>query len=130
MGRNQKEQLTAFNLVIGTLGMILIAMPWTFDEAGEPIAIWSAAFSGTLVMRLGYSAALHFREWKARAEVAIGAWLLSAPWLLHLGSLSRVTWAHIIVGLTVIGVAAVGLGIKTTQRIPLDLGRHGGARPC
>jgi hypothetical protein len=129
MGRDHNEQLAAFNLVIGTLGMILIATPWAFDIS-EPTAVWSAVFSGALVMRLGFSAAMHFREWKARAEAVIGAWLLSVPWLLHWESLSRVTWVHIIVGLAVIGVAAAGLRITTIDQTPLDLGRHRGARPC
>jgi hypothetical protein len=129
MGRDQKEQLIAFNLVSGTLGMILIATPWAFDIS-EPTAVWSAVFSGALVMRLGFSAAIHFRQWKARAEAAAGAWLLSAPWLLHWVSLSRVTWAHIIVGLAVVGVAAAGLRSTTTDQTPLDLGQHTGARPC
>lgn len=129
MGRDHNEQLAAFNLVIGTLGIILVATPWAFDVS-QPTAAWSAVFSGALVMRLGFSAALHFREWKARAEAAVGTWLLSAPWLLHWESLSRVTWAHIIVGLAVVGVAAAGLRIRTTDQTPLDFDRHGGARPC
>lgn len=130
MGRDQRKQLAAFNLVIGILGVILIATPWAFDDAGEPIAVWSAAFSGALVMRLGFSAAIHFREWKARAEAAVGAWLLSAPWLLRWENPSPVTWAHIIVGVAVIGVAVAGLRIRTNERTPLDLSRYGGARPC
>jgi hypothetical protein len=129
MGRDQKEQLTAFNLVSGTLGLILIATPLAFDVS-EPTAVWSAVFSGALVMRLGYSAAMHFREWKARAEAAVGAWLLSVPWLLHWESLSRGTLVHIIVGLAVVGVAAAGLRIRTTDQTSLDLGRNRGARPC
>lgn len=128
MRRDHREQLTAFNLVSGILGMVLIATAWVF-EIGES-AGWSAVFSGALIMRLGFSAAVHFRVWKARAAAAVGAWLLSAPWLLHWDSLSRVTWVHIIIGLAVVGLAAAGLRIGTTDQAPLDFGQHSGARPC
>jgi hypothetical protein len=129
MRRDHREQLTAFNLVSGILGMVLIATPWAF-EIGDSAAGWSAVFSGALIMRLGFSAAVHFRVWKVRAAAAVGAWLLSAPWLLHWESLSRLTWAHVIVGLVVVGLAAAGLRIGTTDQTSLDLGRDGGARLC
>jgi len=129
MGKDHREQLTAFNFISGILGMVLIAAPWAF-EIGDSAAGWSAVFSGALIMRLGFSAAVRFRVWKARAAAAVGAWLLSAPWLLHWDSLSRVTWVHIIVGLAVVGLAAAGLRTRTTDQTSLDFGRDGGARPC
>ncbi|GEP10174.1 SPW repeat domain-containing protein [Methylobacterium gnaphalii] len=129
MREDRKEQLAAFNLATGTLGMILIATPWAFDIS-EPTAVWSAVFSGALVMRLGFSTAMHFREWKARVEAAVAAWLLSVPWLLHWEKLSGVTWAHIVVGLAVAGAAAAGLRGRTADETPLDLGQCRGARPC
>jgi hypothetical protein len=129
MGRDHRRQLIAFNFVSGILGMVLIATPWAF-EIGDSAAGWSAVFSGALIMRLGFSAAMHFQIWKARAAAAVGAWLLSAPWLLYWDSLSRVTWVQITVGLVVVGLAVAVLRIGTTNQTSLDLSRDGGARPC
>lgn len=72
MGRDWKEQRAAFNLLSGLLGLVLAATPWLLGEAIDPLAVWSAVFGGALVMRLGFSAALAFRGWKAWGQAVGG----------------------------------------------------------
>lgn len=130
MGRDWKEQRTAFHLVTGAMGLALAAMPWVFDGVGGPLAIWSAVFAGALVMRLGFSAALTFCEWKVWAEAAVGAWLLAVPWLQHWDGQLRLTCAHVIVGAAVVAVAAAEIRHRKGGRTPLRGSRAQATQPC
>ncbi|MFE1599896.1 SPW repeat protein [Methylobacterium sp. ID0610] len=100
------------------------------DEVLEPLAVWSAVFGGALVMRLGFSAAMSFRAWKAWGQAVVGSWLLAGPWLLQWGGLSKMTFAHVVVGFAVVAIAAAG--IRTGKAVPMS--SHDGppraAQPC
>jgi SPW repeat len=64
------------------------------------------------VTRLGASAALRFRDWKARTQIATGLWLAGTPWLFHFEGLSQLTRVHHLVGLAVAALAVVELWIS------------------
>jgi hypothetical protein len=94
------------------LGLALFTSPWAFGETSDPIALWSAVFGGSLVIRLGASAALRYRAWKAWSEVALGFWLQCAPWLLQLTSVVWVARLHEAVGLAITALAVAELRIS------------------
>ena len=130
MGRDWKEQRTTLHLVTGALGLVLAAMPWLYVDAGGPLATWSAVFAGALVMRLGFSAALMFCEWKAWAQAAAGAWLLAVPWLQHWDGQLRLTCAHVIVGAAVVAVATAEIRYRKGGRTALRGRRVQATQPC
>ena len=130
MGRDWKEQRTTFHLVTGAMGLALTAMPWLFDEVGGPLAVWSAVFGGALVMRLGFSGALRFCEWKLWAQAVVGAWLLAVPWLQHWDGQLRLTCAHVIVGAVVVALAAAEIRNAKAGRTSLRGSRPQAAQPC
>ncbi|WP_336492641.1 SPW repeat protein [Methylobacterium nigriterrae] len=96
------------------LGLVLIASPWMLAETSDRTALWSAVFGGALVTRLGASAALCFREWKAWTQVAAGFWLAAVPWLFHFEGLSQLSRIHHMVGLGVAALAVAELWISRT----------------
>lgn len=106
---------TRFGLLCAGLGALLLLSPailgaHALPEAGRNLpGLWSAAFAGTLLVRLGLSAALRFRPWKARAMIAVGAWLVGAPWLPPFGQPTGPTLLHAALGLAVLvlGVASL-----------------------
>ncbi|WP_170268049.1 SPW repeat domain-containing protein, partial [Methylobacterium oxalidis] len=104
----------------------MLVTPQIFDEADELLAPRSAVLGGVLVMCFGFSAAVVFREWRAWAEVAVGTWLLAAPWLLHWERLSRAACAHIVVGSVVPGIAANGIGNSRAGMRPLEFSQQRG----
>ena len=100
------------NLVSAGLGLVLLTSPWMWADTSDPIALWSAVFGGALVARLGVSAALRFREWKARTQIATGVWLAGVPWLFHFEGVSQLTRIHHVVGLAVAALAVVELWLS------------------
>ncbi|AWN41561.1 SPW repeat domain-containing protein [Methylobacterium durans] len=114
LGQETKTYRAVCNLVSAGLGLVLLASPWMLAETSSPAALWSTVFGGALVMRLGSSAALRFRKWKARTQIAIGFWLAGVPWLFHFEGLSQLTRIHNLVGLAVAALAVAELWISRT----------------
>ena len=100
LGHETTTYRAVCNLVSAGLGLVLLASPWMLAETSNPTALWSAVFGGALVTRLGASAALCFREWKAWTEIATGLWLAGTPWLFHFEGLSQLTRIHHVVPVT------------------------------
>jgi hypothetical protein len=118
LGHETRTYRAVCNLVSAGLGLVLLASPWMLAETSNPTALWSAVFGGALVTRLGASAALCFREWKAWTEIAAGLWLAGTPWLFHFEDLSQLSRIHHVVGLAVAALAAVELWISRTALSP------------
>ena len=107
-----QDYRTASSLLCAVLGMALFASPWIYDELSDPAVLWSAVFGGALVIRLGLSAALRFREWKAWIKIAVGFWLALAPCLLRLERAPPVAEIHHLVGLAVVALALAELWLS------------------
>jgi hypothetical protein len=128
MQGNGREKAALYGFISDALGLLLTVTPWVFDEAGQPLATWSAVFGGALAMRLGFSTALAVREWKLRAQAVVGSWLLAAPWLLHFDGSPGTTCAHLLVGLAAVA-AAVAPVRGRGPGVPLA-GCRSDATPC
>lgn len=111
------------------------------DASRGSTAEWSALFGGAFLIRLSLSAALDFRDWKARAEMGLGLWLIASPWLLHFERLPSVTVVHYMVGLAAVGLGALGLSDRPDAAAPWsrrlqrwlgarEASHHGRARAC
>lgn len=130
LGQETRTYRAVCNLVSAGLGLVLLASPWILAETSNPAALWSAVFGGGLVLRLGASATLCFREWKAWMQIAVGFWLTAAPWLFHFDDLSQLAHIHHFVGLAVAALALAELWITSaaldqTRSMPVREGRRG-----
>ena len=104
-----RDNLTVLALLGCALGLMLMASPAFIEECRAPVPEWSALFGGALLIRISLSAALHFREWQARAETVVGFWLVASPWLLQFDRLPSATAIHEAIGFAAVGFAAVEL---------------------
>lgn len=138
---------TLLGLLSAGLGGLLLVSPALPDGGTSPVAVWSALFGGALLIRLGLSAALRFRAWKARAMIVVGAWLavnaclMSGPGLMGglglmggpgpmdasrllrvdpvpLGRLSGATVLHKAIGLAAIALGAASLKVHAGAALP------------
>jgi hypothetical protein len=118
MKATTRDTLTLLHLLGCTIGVTLMGLSWFIDEGHEATAGWSALFGGALLIRLSLSAALQFRDWKARAEMVLGIWLIASPWVLHFERLHSVTVVHHVVGLATVGLGALGLWYTSASMGP------------
>ncbi|MGV7032330.1 SPW repeat domain-containing protein [Methylobacterium symbioticum] len=114
----------------GCLGLMLTTTPWVLNEAVDALVVWNRVFGGALVIRLGFSAAIAFRAWKARGQAVVGAWLLAAPWLFAWGGRSATSCAHVVVGAAAVVLAAAGLRRGKARRISPHDHSCRAAQPC
>ena len=95
---------------IFTLALWLELSPWLFDYAGQPAATANAAVAG-----LAMALAAHFEascelpvEW---LNLAAGAWLIAAPFVLGFDSQAVPAANSVAVGAAIAGLAASGLAL-------------------
>jgi SPW repeat len=64
-----------------TLAVFSFASPWLFSYASETgrIDLWA---SSALVAAVSIAAIIAFSEWEEWVTLALGIWLVTAPWLL------------------------------------------------
>lgn len=141
MKASTRDTLPLLQLLGCAIGVGLMASSSFLDASRGPTAEWSALFGGALLIRLSLSAALDFRDWKARAEIGLGLWLIASPWLLHFERLLSAAVVHHMVGLAAIGLGALELSDKPNATTPRsrrlhrwlgarEASHHGRARAC
>lgn len=91
------------NLVLGAW---LVLAPFFGVGAANDAAAWNAYISGGLVAIFAIASLARWQPWEEWVNLAIGLWLIAAPFALGFWALAAPTWNQIIVGLAV-GVAAV-----------------------
>ena len=141
MKATTRDTLPLLQLLGCAIGVGLMASSSFLDASRGPTAEWSALFGGALLIRLSLSAALNFRDWKARAEMGLGLWLIASPWLLDFERLPSATAVHYMVGLATVGLGALGLWDRPNATAPWsrrlqrwlgarEASHHGRARAC
>jgi hypothetical protein len=87
------------------LAAFLFVSPWLFTFTGNATASWNAWICGAVIAALALSAIVWFAEWEEWITVALGAWLVIAPWVLGFSAVPAAMWAHVILGLVIIAFA-------------------------
>lgn len=64
------------------LGLILIVAPLLLDFVGDARAAWHALLAGALLFTLSAAALHRQRSWEELAVLALGLWLIAAPFVL------------------------------------------------
>ncbi|HZT48763.1 MAG TPA: SPW repeat protein [Hyphomicrobiaceae bacterium] len=103
-GRNREYPLDLYKL---GLGLFVFLSPWLFSLSYSPARI-DSAISGAVVMALSSAALIAFSDWEEWATLAVGAWLVAAPWILAFPHAAAMK-IHIGVGLVVTYLAGLEL---------------------
>ena len=88
------------------LAALLFVSPWVFSYTGESLAAWSAWIGGGVVAILAIAALVRFAEWEEWINVALGVWLVIAPWVLGFSAVAAAMWSHVILGVVIAALAA------------------------
>ena len=90
------------------LGGWLFLTPWIFGFAGGA-AGWNAWIFGAVIALFAIAALAAFAEWEEWINLAVGLWLVAAPWTLEFAGNAMAMRNHVIVGIVVAVLAAVEL---------------------
>lgn len=86
------------NLVLGGW---LIAAPFVGIGASGDVAAWNSYVSGTVVAIFAIAAIARPQMWEEWLNLAVGAWLILAPFALGFTTQQGPMWNQIIVGLLI-----------------------------
>ncbi len=87
------------------LAAFLFISPWLFAFTSNATASWNAWICGAIIAALALAAIAWFAEWEEWINVALGAWLVIAPWVLGFSAVPAAMWTHVILGLVIIAFA-------------------------
>ncbi|MGJ4993388.1 SPW repeat protein [Bradyrhizobium sp. HKCCYLR20261] len=95
---------SALDIYTLACGLFLTVAPWLFGFARAAGRI-DAAVVGTAVVALSVGGLLAFADWEEWLKVALGVWLIAAPWMLGFAHTSAM---HVSI---IIGVAVTFLSL-------------------
>jgi hypothetical protein len=84
------------------LAAFLFVSPWLFGFTSHSLASWNAWICGAVIAALALAAIVRFAEWEEWINVALGAWLVIAPWILGFTAVAAAMWTHVILGLVIL----------------------------
>jgi SPW repeat len=87
------------------LAAILFDSPWVLGFAGQPHAAWMARVTGVMIAVLALAAIVQFTVWEEWANLALGLWLIVAPWAAGFTSVAPTRWSYVVLGILVAAVA-------------------------
>jgi nitric oxide reductase large subunit len=103
------DSRTAFDVANVVAGLVLLLSPWYLGYAGETYAAWNAWIVGAAMALIAVAALVAFHQIEEWANVGLGVWAVSAPWVLGFSAVASAMWVHVIAGLAVAVLAAVSL---------------------
>ena len=95
------------NLISVVFALMLFLSPWLlgFSYTTAGLNAWAA---GLLLGLVSIVAVLSYSEWEEWVDLALGVWILAAPWALNFAD-SAATKVHVMIGLIVTALAIVEL---------------------
>ena len=87
------------------LAIWLCISPGVLSFGGDGLATSAAVFTGFLLICTEIVTLSSFRPWEEWANVLLGAWLIIAPWVLHLSG------AAVIANFTIVGTLVLALAL-------------------
>ena len=86
--------------------------------ADQPAAAWIAGVSGVLIMCCAAAALYSYGVWAEWSNLALGSWVMAAPFVLGYGSAPAFMWTHFVAGLCVASIASLQLSASRIPRAP------------
>lgn len=90
-------------------GLSLLLAPPLLGFTDTPIAAWNSWVIGAAILAVAGAALVALKEWEEWTSLVLGAWTLVSPWILGFSAVQGAAVLHVLIGLTVIAVAAVEL---------------------
>jgi SPW repeat-containing protein len=109
LGLKQKSELTAINIITAVMAVFLFFSPWLVGYRDVQIATWNAGACGLAIGLMAAFAITRLQEWEEWSNATLGLWTAAAPWILGFAGTMVAMWTHVLVGLAVLGLAAVEL---------------------
>jgi hypothetical protein len=106
---NEKGRLDRVNLGLAAL---LFISPWLLNFSGLAIAANLAWISAIVIGVLSLAAIIHFAEWEEAIILAVGVFLVVAPYWLNFAYLNSAAAAFVGIGAFVIAISFSDLWIS------------------
>lgn len=88
------------------LAACLFLSPWLLGFMGEAIPARNAWIVAAGLAVIAIAALTAFAEWEEWVNLALGAWLIIAPWMLGFAGHLEAMWTHVIFGVLTFAVSA------------------------
>lgn len=107
------KRLESTNLILG-IGLACAA----FMFAGVPAAAWNSGIVGSLIAICSAIELYRYGVWAEWSNLALGSWVVVAPFLLSFGSAPAAMWTHVLIGLCVATIAIIQLMASRRMQEP------------
>lgn len=97
------------NVLNAFLGVALFMAPWYLGLANEAAAARNAWICGGAIAVIAVLALTKAYDWEEYLNLALGAWVAIAPWVLGFADQQYVMGVHVVIGLAVAAVAGIEL---------------------
>jgi hypothetical protein len=84
--------------LVGVAGVWMIASIFVLDFHAARLAMVHTGVSGVLLVLLGLWATLRFRRWVCLASLAVGLWIVEAPWVFDFVAIRATALNTLLVG--------------------------------
>ena len=92
------------------LGVVIAISPWLAGAVESPVVVIHAIIVGLLVLSLAGMERVVLRASEEWLELACGAWLIAAPWIMGYSVVSTLASMHVVLGIMVAALALLELG--------------------
>ncbi|AZO81566.1 MULTISPECIES: SPW repeat protein [unclassified Bosea (in: a-proteobacteria)] len=100
---NGKRPQDWLNLILGAL---LFISPWMMGFLADTAPTRNAWLVGAVLAVIAIAALAAFAEWEEWVNLALGLWLIAAPWMLGFTGNFAAFWTHLTLGLLTAAVSA------------------------
>ncbi len=88
-----------------TVGAWMIFSAFVPSFAGPPAGAWASGVSGLAIAAVSAAAIVSVEFWKEWTNLALGLWLVGAPWALGFADQASPFWNFVLDGLFLVGHA-------------------------
>lgn len=99
----------AINIFNAVLGGVLFISPWLLGFRAETIPAWNAWLGGGAALLIALLAASQLYDWEEWLNLIVGLWIAASPWLLSFSGIAYAMWIHLVIGISIVGLAAMEL---------------------
>jgi hypothetical protein len=91
------------------LGIALFLAPWYLELSSETAAARNAFICGAAISVIAMLALSKSYDWEEYLNLAVGAWVTAAPWVLGFADVKFATGVHVVIGLAVVALSGFEL---------------------
>lgn len=121
--------------LVMAFGLAIALAPWVTRQTDSQAVVMNAALAGLAVMMLAELDLVHQRRWVVMGQIALGAWIVIAPFALDYAGGGALRLWHIASGLGVVLMSCLELGQSGEHRTSTDerekrIGARTGTTDC